>query len=281
MKNKTYEAVPITQEIIRGLKANKEHLVINRHGEYRLIRVKNLWIDVFSSDPLYKYILLEQPSLPIEGEKWDKINERIDKGINAIEKGEWPEGKTAEPCILQSAFQFENGKRIIVYTGIEGIKSFECDENWNPHSKPFAQCPMEWAGKSATEYHLNLRNVIHKPESFVTEHSSQLQPSQVGEVEQHLKDEAVNDVVLISRKNTFEKAVELVQMQFSVISKQDLPSPIVLPSDEEIKRQGEIQSAEFAKDEVGHKASDVMGDFQCGWNQCAKFLASHKGEQSK
>ena len=36
-----------------------------------------------------------------------------------------------EPCIIQSAFLFENGRRIIIYTCSLGITSYECDENWN------------------------------------------------------------------------------------------------------------------------------------------------------
>jgi hypothetical protein len=69
---------------------------------------------------------------------------------------------TAIPCIIQSAFElnaFEliNGKRIIVYTGDAGIRSFLCDENWKPHPKPFAECPLSWAGCSQLEYHLKIR----------------------------------------------------------------------------------------------------------------------------
>lgn len=77
-----------------------------------------------------------------------------------------------QPAIIKSSFILPNGGRITIYTGALGIKSFHCDENWNPIGKPFAECPMEWANKTPTEYHLYLRNEAHKPENFVPEQST-------------------------------------------------------------------------------------------------------------
>ncbi len=79
-----------------------------------------------------------------------------------------------EPCIIQSAFIFDNGIRIIVFTSNGQIRSFECDINWKPNSKPFGGCPLSWSEQTATEYHLELRNKIHKPENFVKEHSTEI-----------------------------------------------------------------------------------------------------------
>lgn len=77
---------------------------------------------------------------------------------------------------IQSAFKFDNGIRIIVFTDGVNIKSFKCDESWNVLSC-FAECPITWSGCTATEYHLRLRNVIHKKEYFVSEHSTNLDES--------------------------------------------------------------------------------------------------------
>ncbi len=71
-----------------------------------------------------------------------------------------------EPAIIQSAFKFPNGRRVIIYTGGGNITSFECDNNWKPSSKAFAESPLNYSGKTATEYHLHLRNTLHKPEDF-------------------------------------------------------------------------------------------------------------------
>ena len=76
-----------------------------------------------------------------------------------------------EPCIIQSAFLFENGKRIIIYTGALGIISYECDENWNTHKKPFATCLKKYMRETPTEYHQKIRK-IHGEEKLVKEHST-------------------------------------------------------------------------------------------------------------
>lgn len=76
-----------------------------------------------------------------------------------------------EPCIIQSAFLFKNGKRIIIYTGAMGITSYECDENWQPHKKPFTTCQKEYMCESLTEYHLKVRK-MHEKEKLIAEHST-------------------------------------------------------------------------------------------------------------
>jgi hypothetical protein len=103
----------------------------------------------------------------------------------------------------QSAFKFDNGVRIIVYTGVfpslltEGlhgqyIRSFKCDENWQPEPKPFAECPLSWNGKTATEYHLHLRNFVHKPEDFVAEQSTTLPASEEKDLAPEEKDDVLD-----------------------------------------------------------------------------------------
>lgn len=77
------------------------------------------------------------------------------------------------PAIIQSAFQFKNGKRIIIYTGPYGIKSFECDVNWNPYRNPFAESPYWYGSDSALEYHFKVRKG-HPQEDFVPEYSTEL-----------------------------------------------------------------------------------------------------------
>jgi hypothetical protein len=120
----------------------------------------------------------------------------------------------AEPCIIQSAFQLENQRRIIVYTSGSAIKSFNCDENWKTMGKPFGECPLEWSGKTATEYHLHLRNKIHKPEHFVPEQSTILhinKPSDLNERVELMQDlgnasgrinKAVNEIYKVLTEET-------------------------------------------------------------------------------
>lgn len=78
-----------------------------------------------------------------------------------------------EPCIIQSAFLLDNGKRIIVYTGALGIVSYECDESWKPYVKPFATCPKEMMSESPTEYHTSIRK-MHGEEKLMKEHSTEI-----------------------------------------------------------------------------------------------------------
>jgi len=65
-----------------------------------------------------------------------------------------------ELSIMQSAFQFNDGRRIIVYTSTSGIVSYECNEKWETVGKPFATCPMEYmTNKSFSEYHADIRKL--------------------------------------------------------------------------------------------------------------------------
>ena len=78
-----------------------------------------------------------------------------------------------EPCMITSAFLFKNGIRFLVCTSGHEIKSFTCNEKWEPDpEKPFAHCPLHWSGKTATEYHLHLRQNVHRKEDFVPEQST-------------------------------------------------------------------------------------------------------------
>lgn len=78
-----------------------------------------------------------------------------------------------ENCLMQSAFLFNNGKRIIIFTSCwTGISSFECDENWKPHLKPFATAPPEMIS-SYTDYHLKIRK-IHGEKKFIKKHSTSI-----------------------------------------------------------------------------------------------------------
>lgn len=86
------------------------------------------------------------------------------------------DGVQDEPGYIQSAFKLNNEEHIIVFTDpTGGIRSFRCNENWKPAEKPFAESPYCYGSASPKEYHLNLRNVIHKPENFVPEHSTPLE----------------------------------------------------------------------------------------------------------
>jgi len=78
------------------------------------------------------------------------------------------------PAIIQSAFEFDNGRRIIIYTGATGIKSFECDKDWKPFEEPFASSPLSWLQKSPLDFHLTARNELHPKEHFRPEHSTVL-----------------------------------------------------------------------------------------------------------
>ncbi len=78
-----------------------------------------------------------------------------------------------EPCIIQSAFLLSNGNRIVIYTGALGIKSFECDENYKPFPKPFAECPKEMMSENPTDYHRSIRK-MHGEEKLVKEHSTEI-----------------------------------------------------------------------------------------------------------
>lgn len=79
---------------------------------------------------------------------------------------------------MQSAFQFANNRRIIIYTGRDSsgeviIRSFNCDENWKPYGDPFGECPLSWSTiPSQALYHRYLRTELHRPENFVPEHST-------------------------------------------------------------------------------------------------------------
>lgn len=77
-----------------------------------------------------------------------------------------------------SAFQFENGVKIKVCTGLfiagHYIKSYKCDNNWRKNKYPFAECPLTWSGRTDTEFHNHLRNSVHGPESFVPDQSTKL-----------------------------------------------------------------------------------------------------------
>lgn len=94
--------------------------------------------------------------------------------LHLLEQGEG-EKEEWEPCIIQSAFHFENGKRIIVYTGDQGIKSFECDEKWEPYGKPFAES-SSFKG-NPIDYHFKIRE-MHGEEKLVKEHSTPLTPKE-------------------------------------------------------------------------------------------------------
>lgn len=79
---------------------------------------------------------------------------------------------------MQSAFQFANNRRIIIYTGRDSsgeviIRSFNCDENWKPYGDPFGECPLSWSTiPSQALYHRYLRTELHRSENFVPEHST-------------------------------------------------------------------------------------------------------------
>lgn len=78
----------------------------------------------------------------------------------------------AEPCLIQSAFLLDNGKRIIVGTSCwTGISSFECDDDWKPFQKPFATCPLNMITGSLTDYHKRIRE-MHGLDKLVKEHST-------------------------------------------------------------------------------------------------------------
>ena len=79
-----------------------------------------------------------------------------------------------EDCLMQSAFLFDNGKRVIIYTSCHtGISSFECNENWKPYSKPFATMPNGKMMGSYTDYHKRVRK-MHGEGKLIKEHSSKL-----------------------------------------------------------------------------------------------------------
>lgn len=80
----------------------------------------------------------------------------------------------AEPCLIQSAFLLENGKRIIVGSSCwTGISSFECDENWNRFKEPFATAPLSSVQGALSDYHRKIRS-IHGQDKLVKEHSTYL-----------------------------------------------------------------------------------------------------------
>ena len=77
-----------------------------------------------------------------------------------------------EDCIMQSAFQLDNGKKIIVTTSCwTGIESYECNEDWKPHTKPFATCPRENIEGSLKDYHKKIRE-MHGPDKLVIKRST-------------------------------------------------------------------------------------------------------------
>ncbi len=103
-----------------------------------------------------------------------------------------------EPCIVQSAFRFSNGKRIIVYTNRLGVKSFECDEKWKPNEKPFAECSLNPETQTQIEYHTEIR-AMHKDDDLVTEHSNDLSDA----------------LISISLSPTLETASDLSRMKLA------------------------------------------------------------------
>jgi hypothetical protein len=80
-------------------------------------------------------------------------------------------GLTPQQILLQSAFKLDNGMNIIIYTGMDGIVSYQCDENFKPYHEPFARCPREMMVDTPEEYHLRIRK-MHGEDKLVKEHSS-------------------------------------------------------------------------------------------------------------
>lgn len=101
-------------------------------------------------------------------EKQQNLNEANAVLISVVDSQ-----KKTEPCVIQSAFNFNNGKKIIIYTGALGIISYECDENWKLYSKPFATCPKEMMTENPTDYHKSIRD-MHGEQRFVKEYSTEI-----------------------------------------------------------------------------------------------------------
>jgi len=78
-----------------------------------------------------------------------------------------------EDCIIESAFLFENGARLIVGTSCQyGITTYSCDENWRPVE--YACKGGEMIGfDSYTDFHKHIRK-MHGEENLVKERSSEL-----------------------------------------------------------------------------------------------------------
>jgi len=78
-----------------------------------------------------------------------------------------------EDCMLESAFLFKDGTRLIVGTSCQyGITTYSCDENWKP---------LKYACKGATlvgfesytDFHKHIRK-MHGEEKLIQERSSKL-----------------------------------------------------------------------------------------------------------
>lgn len=79
------------------------------------------------------------------------------------------------PAVIQSAFQFKDGTRIIVYAGAAGIRTFFADESWIP-TKKYAEAHGWERSETPLAYHLRIRqsNIVYDPGCFVQEHSTDL-----------------------------------------------------------------------------------------------------------
>ena len=91
----------------------------------------------------------------------------LDSAANLLEK------LKTEDCIIESAFLFENGARLIVGTSCQyGITTYNCDENWKPIE--YACKGGEMIGfDSYTDFHKHIRK-MHGEENLVKERSSEL-----------------------------------------------------------------------------------------------------------
>ena len=78
-----------------------------------------------------------------------------------------------ENCILESAFLFDNGTRLIVGTSCQyGITTYSCDENWKPIKYACQGAPL-MGFDSYTDFHKHIRK-MHGEEKLVEERSSKL-----------------------------------------------------------------------------------------------------------
>lgn len=81
---------------------------------------------------------------------------------------------THPTAIIQSAFKFENGTRIIVYTSNGEISAFICDESWKPRKKPYATSSVfreKWPAD--IDYHKDIRSQ-HGEAILIEAHSTPL-----------------------------------------------------------------------------------------------------------
>lgn len=86
--------------------------------------------------------------------------------------------QTVAPCLMQSAFIFENGRKAIFCTSEStGLSTFFCDDNFQPLDKykPESRVAREHMTQWPTmlEYHKWLRN-LRSADTFVKEHSTDI-----------------------------------------------------------------------------------------------------------